>query len=181
MSQDLQVASSPSATVASRWHDFKLFGADGFNFRDVLDLVNPLQHIPVVGNLYRHLTGDIAAPAIRIAGGALFGGPLGAAFAAATVLLKEIVAPDGPAAAADTAPDTALAAVPTESRGGWMVATSRAFPLPATSLPGTAVEAAPAVAGPEPRRGGWMVQAAYALADVEERREHLFKSFRVTA
>lgn len=46
-------------------------------FADLLDVINPLQHIPVVGELYRELTEDqIAAPA-RIAGGAIFGGPLG--------------------------------------------------------------------------------------------------------
>jgi len=46
-------------------------------FADLLDVVNPLQHIPLVGDIYRTLTGDaISAPA-RVAGGAIFGGPLG--------------------------------------------------------------------------------------------------------
>lgn len=46
-------------------------------FADFLDVINPLQHIPVVGDIYRALTDDqIAAPA-RVAGGAIFGGPLG--------------------------------------------------------------------------------------------------------
>ena len=50
---------------------------DGFTFWDFLDIINPLQHIPVVSTLYRSLTGDeIAAPA-KIAGSALFGGPIG--------------------------------------------------------------------------------------------------------
>ncbi len=46
-------------------------------FADLLDVINPLQHIPVVGDIYRALTGDqISAPA-RVAGGAIFGGPVG--------------------------------------------------------------------------------------------------------
>ncbi len=40
---------------------------------DFLDLINPLQHIPVVGTLYRELTGDEIKPEIRVAGSALFG------------------------------------------------------------------------------------------------------------
>jgi hypothetical protein len=60
-----------------------IFGADGLTFGDVLDIINPLQHIPVVSTLYRELTGDEISPGARMAGGALFGGPIG--FAAATV------------------------------------------------------------------------------------------------
>ncbi|MBT5013959.1 MAG: hypothetical protein HON02_05865, partial [Rhodospirillaceae bacterium] len=37
---------------------FHAFGADGFTFLDFLDIINPLQHIPVVGSLYRDMTGD---------------------------------------------------------------------------------------------------------------------------
>lgn len=50
---------------------------DGFGFDDFLDVINPLQHLPVVGSLYRAITGDeIEAPA-QLAGGALFGGLYG--------------------------------------------------------------------------------------------------------
>lgn len=55
-----------------------IFGEDGFSFGDIIDIVNPLQHIPVVSNIYRKITGDTIAPAMEIAGGALFGGPIGA-------------------------------------------------------------------------------------------------------
>ncbi|RDD63244.1 hypothetical protein [Ferruginivarius sediminum] len=48
-----------------------------FGFADLLDVINPLQHIPGVSTVYREITGDsIQAPA-RVAGGALFGGPIG--------------------------------------------------------------------------------------------------------
>lgn len=52
----------------------RLFGKDGIGFKDLLDIVNPLQHLPVVGTIYRALTGDTLAPGSRILGGTLFGG-----------------------------------------------------------------------------------------------------------
>lgn len=62
--------------------------SEGYSFWDLLDVVNPLQHVPVVSTLYRHFTGDeIKAPA-RIAGGLLFGGPVGLAASAADVMLE---------------------------------------------------------------------------------------------
>ena len=48
-----------------------------FGFDDLLDVFNPLQHLPVIGTAYRAITGDeIEAPA-RLAGGALYGGLMG--------------------------------------------------------------------------------------------------------
>jgi hypothetical protein len=56
------------APQASFW------GSDGFGFGDVLDIINPLQHIPIVSDMYRSATGDEQAPGSKVAGGALFGG-----------------------------------------------------------------------------------------------------------
>ena len=50
---------------------------DSFGFADLLDVINPLQHIPVVSTLYRELTGDTMSEAARMAGGAVWGGPAG--------------------------------------------------------------------------------------------------------
>ena len=59
------------------------------SFGDFLDLINPLQHIPVVGTIYRALTGDeISAPA-SIFGGFLFGGPIGFVAAIANAIFEE--------------------------------------------------------------------------------------------
>ena len=61
------------------------WGDDGFTFGDLIDLLNPLRHIPLVGSLYRGITGDEIAPGPRILGGAVFGGgPIGAAIAIAS-------------------------------------------------------------------------------------------------
>lgn len=47
------------------------------SFGDLLDAVNPLQHLPVVSVLYRHLTGDTISPAAKVVGDTAYGGPLG--------------------------------------------------------------------------------------------------------
>ena len=54
-----------------------LFGEDGLTFGDMLDIVNPLHHLPGVGTVYRAVTGDELSPASRVAGGTLFGGIAG--------------------------------------------------------------------------------------------------------
>ena len=53
------------------------FGKDGFTFFDFLDVINPLQHIPIVSTLYREWTGDTIDPGAKMAGATLFGGPIG--------------------------------------------------------------------------------------------------------
>ena len=51
---------------------------EAYQFADVIDIINPLQHLPVVSMVYRGLTGDKLHPVSQIIGGALFGGPVGA-------------------------------------------------------------------------------------------------------
>ena len=67
---------------------FKPFGDDGFGFLDLIDVINPLQHIPLVGTLYREFTGDEIGALPRIAGSTLFFGPIGAAVSGANVVLE---------------------------------------------------------------------------------------------
>jgi hypothetical protein len=52
-------------------------GVPGFG--DILDIVNPLQHIPVVSQYYRDWTGDDMGYISQVAGGAFWGGSLGVA------------------------------------------------------------------------------------------------------
>lgn len=63
-------------------------------FADLLDIINPLQHIPIIGNIYRALTGDAINPAGRILGGALFGGPLGFMAGIGSTLVAETTGKD---------------------------------------------------------------------------------------
>jgi hypothetical protein len=67
---------------------------DGLTFWDALDVINPLQHVPVVGDIYRELTGDEIKSGPRLAGGLLFGGIVGLAGAAANVMMKELTGKD---------------------------------------------------------------------------------------
>ncbi len=73
---------------------FEPFGDDGLTFGDILDVVNPLQHIPIVSTLYREWTGDEIDPVPRIAGGALFGGVAGAIASLVNVVVDEITGSD---------------------------------------------------------------------------------------
>ena len=64
----------------------KVAGKDSsFGMSDIIDIVNPLQHIPVVSNLYQSATGDTIGSIAKILGGAVFGGPIGALVSAGMV------------------------------------------------------------------------------------------------
>ena len=73
---------------------FKAFGEDGPTFFDILDIINPLQHIPIVSTLYRAVTGDEIDPVPRVAGGALFGGLIGAVTSLVNVVIDGVTGND---------------------------------------------------------------------------------------
>jgi len=75
-------------------HNFQAFGADGFTFLDFLDIINPLQHIPIVGTMYRSMTGDEIDPGSRIVGSTLFGGPIGTVVAMTNVAVEQSTGQD---------------------------------------------------------------------------------------
>lgn len=68
--------------------EFKMFGDDGPSFLDLVDVINPLQHIPVISTFYREATGDTLNPAPRIVGDTLFLGPIGLASSVANVWVE---------------------------------------------------------------------------------------------
>lgn len=61
---------------------------DGPSFADFLDVINPLQNLPIIGSIYRYITGDERGAVSTMLGGALYGGPIGMAFAALDVTIK---------------------------------------------------------------------------------------------
>lgn len=97
-------------------------GDDELSFGDVLSILNPLQHIPVVSNIYRWVTGDTIKPAARVIGGALYGGPVGLVASALNAMVEQVkggdigaqvvamISPDRKSP--DTAPSVAVAAAP---------------------------------------------------------------------
>jgi hypothetical protein len=72
-----------AATRTHAWKD----GGPGFH--DLLDMINPLQHIPVVGAVYRWLTGDVPGNVAQLAGDTLYGGPVGLAASLFGIAFKE--------------------------------------------------------------------------------------------
>jgi hypothetical protein len=62
----------------------------GFSFKDLIDMVNPLQHIPVIGTLYRHITGDTINTVPKIAGDTLYGGLEGFAGSVADTIFEKV-------------------------------------------------------------------------------------------
>lgn len=67
---------------------------ESFGFWDFVDLINPLQHLPLIGTLYREATGDSIKPEVQVAGSILLGVATGsvvlsAASAVASALLEQ--------------------------------------------------------------------------------------------
>jgi len=62
-----QTAEQKPAKPVSFWEN------GDFGFGDILDTINPLQHLPIVATLYRNMTGDRIGMVPRVIGGALWG------------------------------------------------------------------------------------------------------------
>jgi len=76
----VNAAVAPAAQPAAK-HDF--------SFHDFLDIINPLQHLPVVGTIYRAITGDQIKTPEKIAGDAIYGGALGALSSVADAIYQQ--------------------------------------------------------------------------------------------
>lgn len=63
------------------------------SFGEFLAALNPLHHLPVVGTIYRAVTGETIQPALRVLGGGLLGGPIGALSAAVMAAIDEFRSP----------------------------------------------------------------------------------------
>jgi len=79
---------------AARPAQSHFWAGNGFSFHDLLDTINPLQHLPVVSTIYRAITGDRPGNVAEIVGDGLFGGLLGLAAGVANVALKEATGKD---------------------------------------------------------------------------------------
>jgi len=91
-SENAETASTKAAgSTASKAGQLGMFGADDDSpsFWDLVDVINPLQHIPLVNDIYRELSGDKIGIAARLTGGALFGGVIGLVGAAVNSVLEE--------------------------------------------------------------------------------------------
>lgn len=85
-----QAVTPPTAQRKSAEPEETLADKMSVGFDDLLDVVNPLQQLPVVSSVYREATGEgISIPA-RLAGGFLFGGLPGLIGSAAMVAFEEV-------------------------------------------------------------------------------------------
>jgi hypothetical protein len=63
----------PVPHKAASQKPFTLWENQSFGFGDLVDIINPLQHMPVVATIYRNMTGDKIGFVPRIIGGAIWG------------------------------------------------------------------------------------------------------------
>jgi len=86
---DTARAAAAERAAAGTGKPLSMFAEEEPSFWDVLDVINPLQHIPVVNTLYQELTGDKIGVGARLAGGTLFGGPIGLIASAVGCMIEE--------------------------------------------------------------------------------------------
>ena len=106
--QKLENAPEGEADPMSYEEEQELSGIAKINltFLDLIDAVNPLQHIPLVSTIYRNLSGDSISDVPKFIGGALYGGPIGLVAALGSYIIeaestKTQKLGKGPALAAD--------------------------------------------------------------------------------
>jgi hypothetical protein len=94
-----------------------------FSFADLLDVINPFQHIPVVSTLYRNITGDRIGTPEKIADDTLYGGVVGFVASLADTAFQELTGKN--------VGDTVLAFL---TGGGTAVAAAPASVTPAAAV-----------------------------------------------
>jgi hypothetical protein len=84
-------AADPTNAAASAAGDKPYWsGSGGPTFGDLLDIINPLQHIPVVSDIYQKITGDTSSSGANIFGGLLFGGGIGLVASVANEIVQQV-------------------------------------------------------------------------------------------
>ncbi len=142
-------------------------------FEDLVDIVNPLQQIPVLNMAYRAITGDKISGFAQVAGGALYGGAIGMMAGIANAILEEETGKNAGATmvAALFGDDATKASepIPGETANTMLAA---AEPAPAAAPAAAVAETALADAGPAPAAkqpfGGIMEPARKQLAAAPE-------------
>ena len=157
------VVYDPTAGAESTGTSHQTEAAEG-SFWDLLDVVNPLQHLPIVGALYRQVTGDTISGPARVMGGALYGGPLGMLAGVAETLFEQTAGADYGTQLAQL-----VTGAPTNKTGATQLAMAETAKAAAASGPPTAAAAdtasvPAATAGAAAQAASQAVDAAKAAA-----------------
>ena len=178
-----------AATTAGSTTESRDAHRHGGSFHEVLSALNPLQYLPVVGTIYRAVTGDTIPEPVRRIGSmivsGLLGGPIGVAINVASLAAEKASGIDldgagqalvrgeplGPALHAHAAPTAA----PEAPQGGVTAAASGRTAVDPTPTPTVAASSpatdpattapAPATTWTEPPREPWSADqlAAYGV------------------
>ncbi len=91
-------AAQPAPNAAAAPHSGKHVAPHKSAFHTLLSELNPLQYLPVVGTLYRAITGDTISETARMAGSlvvsGLTGGPIGIAMNVGATALEHVLGID---------------------------------------------------------------------------------------
>lgn len=118
----------PETVVAEKGAspDSGFFGEDGPSFRDIFDAINPLNHIPIISDIFAQETGHQISTAAKLAGGALLGGPIGLVASLVNVVFEQQTGKDVGAtmlaALTDAAPSPTMLAANDSSTDGVVLA-----------------------------------------------------------
>ena len=132
-------------------------------FHDLMSELNPLQYVPVIGTIYRAVTGDTIPETARFAGSlvvsGLMGGPVGIGLNVGTMMLEHMLGIDQEAigdeilGALGVGPDTKPATATAES--GSPSTMGKAPVVPASTATTTMPTARDVVAAAAAATGGW--------------------------
>jgi hypothetical protein len=146
----------PAAADSHAWKN------GSFSFHDVLDTLNPLQHLPVISTLYRWVTGDEPGNVASIVGDTLYGGPIGLAAGLFTAAFKAETGkePGEMVASAITGEDDG------QLLSGTATPQAGAAPAPAATTPAPAATATAAATSPAATANATSTTAAATAAQV---------------
>lgn len=128
-------------------------------FHRLLDIVNPLQHLPLIGTLYRAVSGDQIGTVEKIAGDALYGGLWGAVCSLADAGFESLTG--------KSLEDSALALFTTPSVSHSTLVSSTALSRTTLSLPDGAPAELPQIKG-QTAPGASIAQSAMASTQMAQ-------------
>jgi hypothetical protein len=172
MTETTDIATSTSVTYQGDAVAASPGGTGGLTFGEVLSDLNPLQYLPIVGTIYRAVTGDTIPQPLREAGSlavsGVLGGPVGVATNLAILAFEKLTGVD-----LEDVEQSVLAAVfpAPKSAPGIAVARAAAAGAPSAGAPSVAAAARPVAPGlaadPAPGRPWTPAQlAAYGVVQL---------------